>query len=359
MASKSPNTSKKQNSKIRLSHTVACAGCAAKLSPVLLREALKSFISTQSSDPNLLVGTNTLDDAGVYLLSPNLAIINTTDFFPPIVDDPILFGRIAAANALSDVYAMGGEVKTVMNLVSFPKTMPLEILGEILQGAEEKVKESGGVTVGGHTVATETLLFGLAVTGVIDPKDLTTNAAAKSGDALILTKPLGTGIITTAIKNDAIPESSGLEAFSNMSLLNAMGARIMRRFHVHSATDITGFGLLGHAMQMADASNCSFEIIGREVPLMDRVLELAEQDMVPGALENNKGYVSQKLQVTGRVSDILLTTFFDPQTSGGLLMSVDQTKADEIVRELRAEGYVKASIIGGVIPRKEKTLIVR
>lgn len=348
-----------EKSNIRLSHTVACAGCAAKLSPILLREALKAIPPSKIQDPNLLVGANTLDDAGVYLLSKDLAIIATTDFFPPIVDDPELFGKIAATNAMSDVYAMGGEVKTVLNIVSFPKALPLEMLGSILKGAQAKVDESGGVIVGGHTVATDTLLFGLAVTGIINPKDMTTNAAAKEGDVLILTKPLGTGIITTAIKFDAISVDKGEEAFFNMTLLNAEGARIMRRYGIRSATDITGFGLLGHSMQMAEASGVTFEIEAHKVPIMDGVLELIEKEMLPGALENNAAYAGPKVEHIGKIREHVETALLDPQTSGGLLMSVPEQKSNNVLKDLHKAGYSKATIIGRVVTKKDRPIVLK
>lgn len=339
---------------MRLTHMAPCAGCAAKLSPMLLKEALKSL--PRPNHPNLLVGSDTMDDAGVYKIRDDLAIISTTDFFTPIVDDPTLFGEIAATNAMSDVYAMGGEVTMALNLLSFPKTLPLEILHAILDGAQKKVQEASGVIVGGHTVATETLMFGLAVTGMINPNEITANNKLKPGDLLILTKPLGTGIITTAIRSDKISPSSGEEAFHNMTLLNKGGAEVMQKYKVKAATDITGFGILGHSGQMAQASEVTIELNAQEIPLMEGVKELAEKKVVTGAERTNREYTTPFTELVGKVDSNLYSAFLDPQTSGGLLFAIDEKDVDAAILDLKEKGYKDSKVIGKVKEKASKAV---
>lgn len=342
---------------IRLTHMSSCAGCAAKLNPSLLKEALSSLPT--ASHPNLLVGSDTMDDAGVYQISKDKAIITTTDFFTPIVDDPVLFGEIASCNAMSDIYAMGGEVLTALNIVSFPKDLPMSILHDILKGADQKVREAGGLIVGGHTVATDTLMFGQAITGIIDPKDLTSNDQAAPGDILILTKPLGTGIITTAVKRDVIHSEEALEAYFNMSQLNDKVAKLMREYGVKAATDVTGFGVLGHTAQMASASGVTIELIAKDIPLLNGAKDLAAKGVLTGAGTTNFEYISPMTEVKDGIDQDLFSVLLDPQTSGGLIFSIDATKGDAIVKELKASGYKETSIVGSVLSKGEKPLVLR
>ena len=334
----------------------SCAGCAAKLSPVLLKEALSGLLP--GSHPNVLVGAETMDDAGVYQISEHQAIINTTDFFTPIVDDPYLFGAIAATNAMSDVYAMGGEVLTALNILSYPSELPLDIMREILRAASAKVKEADGVLIGGHTVATETLMFGLAVTGTIHPAAITSNANARPGEALILCKPLGTGIITTAIKRDILTAKDGQEAFASMTQLNRAAAQIMLAHGARAATDITGFGLLGHALHIAQGSGVTLEIDARQVPLFAAAWEMAERGVATGAAANNHRYIAEATRFTGARDETRLATLLDPQTSGGLFFTVATDRVEAALKAMHLAGFSRAAAIGKTVPAGDRPLVV-
>ncbi len=289
----------------------------------MLAEALSNL--TQSSHPDLLVGFNKADDAGVFRISENQALVQTLDFFTPIVDDPFWFGKIAAANALSDVYAMGGVPVTALSIVCFPEgEMEPKILAQILAGAEETVNDSGAVIVGGHSVKDKELKYGLSITGLIDPKNLTTNAGAKPGDVLYLTKPLGTGIVSTAIKRDACPEELIERIMKQMATLNKEAAEEAVRIGAHAMTDITGFGFLGHALEMAQASNVTLEIDAAAVPIIPEALEFAKSGYLTGGAKDNKKHVGEALEVIGDIDENLLHILFDPQTSGGLLVAAPE-----------------------------------
>jgi len=298
-------------------------------------------------NPDLLVGTETSDDAGVYRLGPDLAIVNTVDFFTPIVDDPYIFGQISATNSLSDVYAMGGEPKTCMNIVCFPKgKMDIEVLGEILKGGAEKVKEAGAVVIGGHSIIDEEIKFGMAVTGVIHPDKIMRNVGVQEGDALILTKPLGTGIITTALKKGKASEESVDEAVKSMTTLNAAAAQVARRHPIHACSDVTGFGILGHALEMASGSDVPLVIESAKMPLLRGTPRLAEKGYITGGCKRNKEYLNDKMAIDKNIREGLVEAALDPQTSGGLLFAIAKRHATKLLEDLHAAGVSHATEVG-------------
>lgn len=300
---------------------------------------------TPPSDPRLLVGIGTSDDAGVYKLDDTTALIQTLDFFTPIVDDPYLFGQIAAANSLSDVYAMGGKPLTAMNIVAFPLgTLDGDILSAILQGGQDKINEAGAVLVGGHTVHDTEPKYGLSVTGIVHPDKVLTNANVQPGDALVLTKALGTGILATAAKADMF--ATGVAAANvGMANLNKQAAEIITRYAVNACTDITGFGLLGHVYEMAAASEVNITINSTALPLLPEAAEAAAMGFVPAGAYDNRSYL-QTVTFADDVPENLRDLCFDPQTSGGLLVSLPREYATELLSELRSGGVPEAAIIG-------------
>jgi len=338
--------------KVQLTKLAPNCGCAAKVGPGTLAGVLGNL--PKFCDPNLLVGTDTSDDAAVYKVSDDLAMIQTLDFFTPVADDPYDFGQIAAANALSDVYAMGGTPKTALNIVAFPKDMDVEILGEILRGGADKVMESGAVLAGGHTIQDDTPKYGLSVTGFVNPKKFWKNYGAQTGDKLILTKPLGAGIINTAIKADLVSEEARTAALASMKLLNRSACEVFREFEIHACTDITGFGLGGHATEMAAASDRTIVIDTEKLPLLPDVEMYASMGLIPGGAYRNREYANK----TGVKSSAVLwkeDVVFDPQTSGGLLAAVPEKDVPYIMEELNAAG-LQAGVIGEVTDRQEWTL---
>ena len=311
-------------------------------------------------DPNLIVGMERAEDAGVYKLSDDLAIIQTVDFFTPIVDDPYMFGQIAAANALSDVYAMGGKPLTAMNIVCFPiKTMDISILREILKGGLDKMKEAGVTLVGGHSVEDSELKYGLSVTGTIHPLKVLTNVGAKVGDRLILTKPLGTGIINTAIKGGMAKEDSIERVTRYMASLNKRASEIMQEIGANACTDVTGFGLLGHAFEMIEGTGKGIVINASDVPILPEAVNFAKMGMVPGGTYRNKEFRINKVDIDSALSPYLIDILFDPQTSGGLLIAVSGKKAQEMVKRLRKEGIEDAAIIGKVVNDTQERIVVK
>jgi len=311
-------------------------------------------------DANLLVGTETADDAGVYRLTDEIALVQTLDFFPPVVDDPYIYGQITAANSLSDVYAMGGEPKTAMNLVGFPDNkLPMSLLSTILQGGAERCQAAGCVVVGGHTVRDAEIKFGLSVTGIVHPQKILTNAAAKPGDQLVLTKPLGTGFVTTAHKAQACPEETLRAACTSMITLNKAGKDAMVEVGVHAATDITGFGLVGHAFEMAQGSRTTIVIRLSALPLIQGVGKLVEKHFFTRARKSNKSYVGSNLRVEGKLDPIREEIFYDAQTSGGLLIAVPAEKTNLLVEALKRHGTLTASVIGEVREKTDVSLIVQ
>lgn len=299
--------------------------------------------------PDLLVGSETFDDAGVFRLSEDLALVQTTDFFPPLVDDPYDFGRIAAANALSDVYAMGGEPLTCLNIVGFPdKELPPEVLVDILRGGAAVAREAGAVIVGGHSVRDAEVKYGMAVTGRVHPQRVLTNAGARPGDRLVLTKPLGSGVLCSAVKSGRMDASELAEAVSVMTALNKAGRDAAVAVGVHACTDVTGFGLVGHAFEMAEASGVTIEIEAAAVPLMARVLEFARQGVLTRAHKTARAYLGSKLRVDPDVEEALAGVLLDAQTSGGLLLSVASEKLSALLDALQSRKAICAAAIGGV-----------
>lgn len=305
----------------------------------------------RAQHPDLLVGIETSDDAGVFRLRDDLAIINTVDFFTPVVDDPYTYGVISATNSLSDVYAMGGEPKTAMNIVCFPQSgIDKEILAEILQGGAAKATEAGVVVVGGHSVADDEIKYGMAVTGVIDPRRITRNVGAQAGDVIVLTKPLGTGIVTTALKKGHVSEEEYGAAVTSMSTLNAKAASVMLRYAVHACTDVTGFSLMGHSSEMAMGSGITLRLRATALPLLPGARRLALEGYITGGCKRNRAYLADKVHVDSSVPQDLNEVAFDPQTSGGLLIAVPAREAASLTRELLEEGTLAAAIIGEVVP---------
>ena len=303
-------------------------------------------------NPDVIVGTETSDDAGVFRLRPDLAVVNTVDFFTPIVDDPFVFGQIAAANALSDVYAMGADPVTALNIVGFPKgTLDIEVLGDIIDGGLDRAREAGAVVIGGHTVIDQELKYGMAVTGVVHPDRVIRNVGVKAGDVLVLTKPLGTGIVTTALKQRKAPRSSVRVAVASMVALNRTASTIMRRFDVHACSDVTGFGLLGHGAEMAMGSGVSLMFDSNALPLLPGALRLAKAGFLTGGCQRNRAYLADKVMIEPSVKAGYEDIAFDPQTSGGLLIAVAERVASRLVRRLRAKG-VDVAVIGRALPKR-------
>jgi len=310
-------------------------------------------------DPNLLVGAEHFSDAGVYRLADGLAIVQSVDFFPPLVDDPFLFGQIAAANSLSDLYAMGARPVTAMNIVGFPdKDAPLEILQRILAGGAERIIAAGAVIVGGHSVRDTEIKYGMAVTGIIDPKKMMTNAAARPGDVLVLTKPLGTGFITTANRAGKCPEDTLKAACASMARLNKDASEHAVALGAKAATDITGFGLAGHALEMALASDVTIELTLERLPLLPGVEVLAKKGHHTRANATNRAHAESSLSLVECEKNSRVEFLFDPQTSGGLLVAIDAPHADELVARCRAAGLTDAAIVGHVIEKSEHALVV-
>ncbi|NIR51266.1 selenide, water dikinase SelD, partial [candidate division KSB1 bacterium] len=289
--------------------------------------------------PDLLVGVNTIDDAGVFRLNGELALVQTVDFFTPIVDDPYTYGAIAAANSLSDVYAMGGEPVTALNIVCYPrKTIKPEILSDILKGGHDKAMEAGCVIVGGHSVEDDEMKYGLAVTGKINTTNILKNSNAQPGDALVLTKPLGTGIATTAFKLGSISDQLYESVAQSMLRLNANSSKLAVEFGAHACTDVTGFGLLGHAWGMANASEVGLVLYSHEIPTFDGIENLAAQGFLTRGDVDNREYLGGYIEIDKKISEDLVRVLYDPQTSGGLLISVSAEVADELVSNIEKQG---------------------
>jgi selenide,water dikinase len=344
------------DSQIRLTQTVQKGGCAAKVAALELRKILAS-VRFPPVSPNVLIDGGTFDDAAIYRLSPDQALVQTLDFFTPIVDSPDLFGRIAAANALSDVYAMGGRPITAMAIFAFPlATLPSEVAVQVLQGASDVIAESGASFVGGHTIDDDTLKFGLSVTGLMNPQKVWSNAGAQPGDALILTKALGTGTLTAALKRGETDEDGIRDALDSMGQLNDISSLLSEAEigSIHAATDITGFGLAGHALNMARASGVSFNIETTELPRFERTMEFLGKGLLTKAHRTNREYVEEKA-VFGDENPLSRQLVFDPQTSGGLLFAVSERIAGEFLSRLKGR-FPFARRIGFVAPQDAVTL---
>jgi selenide,water dikinase len=286
----------------------------------------------------------------VFRLREDLAIVNTVDFFTPVVDDPYTYGQISAANSLSDIYAMGGVPKTALNIVCWPQSgLPGEMLGEILRGGADKAREAGVVVVGGHSVADEEVKYGMAVTGVIDPRRIIRNVGARVGDALVLTKALGTGTLMTAFKRDRLAPEHYAAAVRSMSALNAEAASAMMRFEVHAATDITGFGFAGHAVKMADGSGVTLRVEESDLPLLPGALECCRAGMIPGGGQRNREFFGPRVRISDEVAAEMVEIAFDPQTSGGLLIALSERDALALLAALQAAGIADSEIVGRVV----------
>lgn len=333
------------NDTIKLTSLSSKGGCGCKIGPADLKQVIGNLPFVERN-PDLLVGIETSDDAGVFRISDDLALVQTVDFFTPIVDDPYSFGQIAAANAISDIYAMGGKPLTVLNIVAFPiATLDKRILTDILRGAADKVKEAGATLVGGHSIDDKEPKFGLAVTGLIHPDKIKTNAGAKPGDKLILTKPIGVGIMTTSIKKDQLSVEEIERVTRVMATLNKTSAEIMSKYDTHACTDVTGFGLIGHALEMAKGSEVGITIVNEAVPKLPRVRELAENGFVPGGTKNNFTHIENDVIFPTLMDQIDRWILCDAVTSGGLLIAVAADQSERMLDELLQAG-VEASIVG-------------
>jgi selenide, water dikinase len=311
------------------------------------------------TDANVIRGMESLDNAGVYKLRKGLALVQTIDFFTPVVDDPYVFGQIAVANSLSDVYTMGGTPVTAMNIVCFPTgKLDISILNSILRGGIEKMKEAGVILIGGHTVTDDELKYGLSVTGIVNPKRLITNGGARVGDKLVLTKPLGTGIVNTAMKAKKASKKTVESVSSSMATLNKTASKLMVTLGATTCTDITGFGLIGHAQQMAKNSGVSFKFDTTAVPFFPEAKLFAQKGLCPGGLHRNRDYYADILDRKGTIPDYMMDILHDPQTSGGLLIAIAPEKSSRLVRELRRAGLKKASVIGEVIAQPKGKIIL-
>ncbi len=327
-------------------------GCTAKLGAGVLSRVLER-LPKGPADENLLIGYDSKDDAAVYRIAEDTAIVQTLDFFPPMVEDPYLFGKIAAANALSDVYAMGGDVRTALNIVCFPEDMDLNILGEIMRGGSEKVMEAGGILAGGHSIADDSVKYGLSVTGVVHPEKMYPNNQGRPGDVLILTKKLGVGIICTANRIQEASEEAMNEAAVSMTTLNKRASEICRNYEIHACTDVTGFGFLGHLHEMMDG-RYSCQVYAGQVPVMTEALHYAEEFFLTAAAQKNRNHLEPHVHFEN-IPFAMEEVLFDPQTSGGLLLAVRPDQAEELLAELQNEGLPARSV--GKIIEKENTEI--
>ncbi|WP_418745729.1 selenide, water dikinase SelD [Frisingicoccus sp.] len=328
-------------------------GCTAKLGPAVLSRVLSRIPKVK--DENLIIGYDSSDDAAVYKLTEDLAIVQTLDFFPPMVDDPYIFGQVAAANALSDVYAMGGEVRTALNIVCFPEAMDLNVLGQILLGGSEKVREAGGVLAGGHSIADSDVKYGLSVTGVIHPERIFANNRCEAGDVLLLTKPLGTGIVCTADRLGAASEGAMDLAVKSMTTLNKYASEIIKKYRVHGCTDVTGFGFLVHLCEML-THRFSAHIDASAIPYIPECPEYVEEFYLSAAGQRNRNHVEKQVEFVN-CSFAIEEILFDAQTSGGLLVSMPPEDGEAALKELKGLG-LPCNIVGYVTDREEKTIIV-
>ena len=341
--------------KVKLTKLASCAGCGAKVGAGTLTKMLEGFKT--HSDPKLIVGYDKSDDASVYVLDDNTALIQTTDFFPPIVDDPYLYGKIAATNALSDVYAMGGEPKLALNILCAAEGMADETIREILRGGYDAAFDAGAIITGGHTIRGAEPIYGLAVSGFVHPQKVLTNSGAKPGDVLILTKPLGVGIITTGAKADMVEKEVMDRIYAQMATLNKAARDIMVHYGVHSCTDVTGFALLGHSYEMALGSNCTIHIWVDKVPYHAEALGLASMGLIPAGAYRNRQYAEAGVKVCGQIPLALQDLLYDPQTSGGLLFALPEREAEACLAQLQ-QSIPNAAIIGYVTEKEDSYIIL-
>jgi len=309
--------------------------------------------------PDLLVGMENPDDAGVYRINDDLALILTLDFFTPVVDEPYLFGQIAVANALSDVYAMGGRPVLAMNIICFPQDGDISILKDILKGGFDKMSEAGVLLVGGHSVDDREIKYGLSVTGTVHPRKILANRGSRPGDRLVLTKPLGTGVVATAVKADMASRQAQEKVIRSMNTLNRVPAEIMEGFAVHACTDITGFGLLGHACEMIENTAAGIVVYASRVPVFEEALEYAGMGLIPGGAYRNEKFRQTLVDTEGEIDDDRMKLMFDPQTSGGLLISLEAGEAEKLLAELHAHGIAEAAIIGEITEEHPGRIVIK
>lgn len=325
------------------------------MGPADLQQTICDLVPT---DKNVLVSFENSEDATVYKLNEEEALVQTLDFITPVVDDPYVYGKIAAANSLSDIFAMGAEVKTALNIVGFDAcNHPKKVLAEILKGGNEKIKECGGVLMGGHTIESPEMYYGLSVTGMIHPNDILRNNTAKIGHVLVLTKPLGMGILTTAIKRDLLNESLTKQAVKIMETLNHLPSKLLKNYEVSACTDVTGFGLLGHALETSN-ENTTLSIDSKRVPLIEEAINLANNKVYPGGSIKNMNYLENHVTYMNTVSNDSKLLLCDAQTSGGLLVSMKKEDAEEYIKRVEELTFGYASIIGEIIPREQKAIVV-
>ncbi len=317
---------------IKLTKLASCAGCGAKVGAGVLAQLLSDIKVVK--DERLLVGFDKSDDASVYKINDDTAIVQTVDFFPPIADDPYIFGQIAAVNAMSDIYAMGGEPKLALNIMAVPKSMDKEHVHEILRGGYDKAYEAGVIITGGHSIFDEEPKYGLAVTGFINPDKVITNSGAKVGDVLFLTKPIGIGILTTGMKAEIVSKESEKLAYSIMTTLNKSARDVMIKYKIHACTDVTGFSLMGHLLEMVQGSEVNAEIHTADIDLIEEAKSLAKMGVLPEGLYRNRSYAESYVD-EGNTELYIQDMLFDPQTAGGLLIAVDETDADRFYEELK------------------------
>ena len=341
--------------KAKLTKLASCAGCGAKVGAGTLASLLQDFRTR--TDPRLIVGFDKSDDASVFVINEETALIQTVDFFPPIVDDPYLFGQIAAANAISDIYAMGGEPHLALNLLCVTEGMEEGWIREILRGGYDKAYEAGVIISGGHTISGSEPLYGLAVTGFAKPEMIRKNAAAKAGDVLILTKPLGVGILTTAAKAGLADGALMDRIYSQMTRLNKDACHVMQNFRVHSCTDVTGFGLMGHSLEMAQGSGCTLHLQAGKIPFHHEALEMADMGLVPAGAYRNRKFAEHAVGLRGEVSRAMQDILYDPQTSGGLLIAVDGREGESLLAQLQAV-IPDAAVIGYVTEREDRDIVL-
>ena len=331
---------------IKLTKLAKCAGCGAKVGAGVLAKLLDGI--RVHHDPNLLVGFDKSDDASVYQVTEELALVQTVDFFPPIDDDPYTFGQIAATNALSDVYAMGGEPKLALNIMAVPDSLPKEAVHALLRGGYDKVYEAGAIITGGHSILDDEPKYGLAVTGFVHPKKLLKNCGAEAGDVLFLTKPLGIGILTTAARVDLVSEETQALAKKLMTTLNKGARDVMVNYRVHACTDVTGFALLGHALEMAQGSGMELELDTAQIDLIEEARGFAEMGILPAGMYRNRAFAEAAVDA-GEVPLAVQDMLYDPQTSGGLLIAVHPDDADALYADLKT-AVPSAQLIGTVRP---------
>ena len=341
---------------IKLTNLTKSSGCAAKIGPATLESVLKNL--PKFNDNNLIVGFDKKDDACVYKIGDENVLIQTVDFFPPMVDDPYIFGQIAATNALSDIYAMGGDPAIAMNLLCFPSCLDKSIMSEILSGGYNKVQEAGAFVVGGHTIADPIPKYGLCVSGFANKNKILTNSNSKTGDVIVLTKPIGLGVLNTASKAELLNSSESKEITDVMTMLNKYAKECLNGLRVNACTDITGFGLIGHAYEMADGSNKTIEISSEDIPILPKALEYAKIGVIPEGMYNNLEYLKDKFKCLENISDEMRDVLLDPQTSGGLLLSMPEEDAKKYLS--RMEYYTNwTKIIGQVYEKSQYDIVIK